>query len=141
MKPQHSGSNYKTLRPFFQKMEQTGRNIFKAGLGGSRIIIEDMNETFRDYGHVFRLRYLNEDDRYYEIAMNDDNQTVTPLRYIDENAISMDNTVPDLKEVNCFWFSWKDPCPKPEMLRKVDAMLWGWLDYLVNDLCYNVKYA
>lgn len=141
MKPQHAGSNYKWLLPFFKKMEQTGRNIFKAGLGGSRLIFEDQNYSFNEYGHVWKIGYLGQPDKYYEVAVNDENKTVTPLRFIDRNAVSLDNSVRDLTELNCFWFSWSKPCPRPENLRKADTLLWEWIYKLEHREYYIAKYA
>ena len=141
MKPQHAGSNYKWLLPFFRKMRETGQTTFKAGLGESRLVFEDQNYTFQEYGQVFRIRYESSKDKYFEIAINDESKTVTPLRYIDRNAVSLNNKVPDLTEVNCFWFSWSNPCPRPENLRKVDTLLWEWIDYLEHRQYYIAKYA
>ena len=141
MKPQHAGSNYKWLAPFFRKMEQTGRNIFKAGLYGSRLIIQDQGRSFGSYGRVYHIRYLSTPDKYFEIAISDEKKTVTPLRYIDRNAVSLTNSVADLTEITCFWFEWSNPVPKPENVRKVDSLLWEWIDRLQNRERYNVKYA
>ena len=141
MKPLHAGSNYKWLLPFFRKMEKTGQNTFRAGLGGSRLIFENCHRSFSGYGYVYRIRYINQPDKYFEIAVNDENKTVTPLRYIDRNAVSLDNRVADLTEVNCFWFSWSKPCPRPENMRKVDSMLWEWIDHLDHREFYIAKYA
>ena len=140
MKPQHAGSNYKWLLPFFRKVKQTGQTTFKAGLYGSRLIFEDQNYSFNEYGHVWKIGYLGQPDKYYEIAVSDEKKTVTPLRYIDRNAISLDNSVRDQTEVNCFWF-WSNPCPRPENLRKIDTLLWKWIDKLENLEFYNAKYA
>lgn len=141
MKPLHAGSNYKFLYPFIKKMGQTGRNEFKAGLGMSRLIIEDQGRTFREYGHVYRIGYANKPDQYYEVAVNDEQKTVIPLRYVDHTAVSLDNTVLSLTEVACFWFSWRNPCAKPEAVRMVDNMLWRWINHLTQREYYNVKYA
>ena len=141
MKPLHAGTNYKFLLPFIQKMEQTGRNVFKAGLGLSRLIIEDQGRTFREYGHVYRIGYDNQPDKYYEVAVNDEQKTVIPLRYVDRNAVSLDNSVSDLTGVSCFWFSWENPIPRTDNLRKVDVLLWQWLDRLCHREYYNAKYA
>ena len=141
MKPQHAGSNYKWLFPFFKKMEQTGRNIFKAGLGGSRLIFEDQNYSFNEYGHVWKIGYLGQPAKYYEVAVNAANKTVTPLRSIDRNAVSLNNKVRDLTEINCFWFSWKNPVPRPEDMRKADTLLWEWIYKLEHREYYIAKYA
>ena len=141
MKPQHAGTNYKTLLPFFRKMKKTGQNIFDAHLGGSSIIIDDLHYSFNKYGAVYRIGYTKDDARYFEIAIDDINKTATPLRYIDRNAVSLDNSVPDLTEVNCFWFSWKEPCARPDNMRRVDTLLWEWLDYLIYREFYGVKYC
>lgn len=141
MKPLHAGSNYKWLLPFFRKMEKTGRNTFEAGLGGSCLIFEDQHWSFGEYGQVYRIRYLHDTEKYYEIAVNDEKKTATPLRYIDRNAVSLNNTVRDLTEVSCFWFGWSNPCPRPENVRKVDTMLWEWIDYLEHRQFYSAKYA
>jgi len=141
MKPQHAGSNYKWLLPFFKKMEKTGQITFKAGLGGSRLIFEDRHHDMNDYGHVWRIRYENKPDRYFDVAISHETRTATPLRYIDKNAVSLVNSVPDLTEINCFWFSWQNPCPRPENMRKVDDLLWRWIDRLQRKEYYNAKYA
>ena len=141
MKPQHAGSNYSFLLPFIRKAERTGRNVFKAGLGHSRLLLSDRGETFGDYGNVFRIGYADSPNKYYEVAVNDEKKTAIPLRYVDPDAVSLDNSVAPLREINCFWFSWKNPCPKPEAMRKVDTMLWKWIDYLTHREYYNAKYA
>lgn len=141
MKPQHAGSNYKWLAPFFRKMEQTGQITFKAGLHGSRLVFEDQKKTFGQYGRVFRIRYTTTPGKYFEIAISDETRTVTPLRYIDRDAVSLDNSIASLTEVNCFWFSWSNPCPRPENVRMVDTLLWQWIDKLQHREYYNVKYA
>lgn len=141
MKPQHAGTNYKWLFPFFKKMELTGQTVFKAGLGGSRLIFEDQNYSFNEYGHVWKIGYLGQPDKYYEVAVNDENKTVTPLRYIDRNAVSLNNKVRDLTEINCFWFSWKNPVPRPEDMRKADTLLWQWIYKLEHREYYIAKYA
>ena len=140
MKPHHAGTNYKSLIPFIRKVRE-GQNVFRAGLGLTRLIIDDQGATFQSYGHVFRIGYANQPDKYYEIAVNDEQKTVTPLRYVDRAAVSMDNTRPDLKEVSCFWFTWNNPGLKPEAMRMVDTMLWEWLDYLIHRQYYKAKYA
>ena len=140
MKPLHAGSNYKTLSPFFRKMRVKGQNIFKAGLGGSRLIFEDQNYWFGDYGHVYRLRYLNDDGYYFDVAVDDSKRTVTPVYYSDRNAVSLDNMVPDLTEISCFW-NFTIICPKPDNLRKADTLLYEWLDKLIHREYYNAKYA
>ena len=140
MKPQHAGSNYKWLLPFIRKVK-TGKRTFKAGLGLSRLFIEDQGYSFGEYGQVYRIRYENSPDKYFEIAVNDDSKTVTPMRYIDRNTVSMDNSIPALTEVNCFWFSWSKPCPRADNLRRVDTLLWEWITYLSNRQYYNAKYA
>ena len=66
----------------------------------SRLIIEDQGRTFKEYGHVYRIRYANKPDQYYEIAVNDEQKTAMPMRYVDHNAISLDNTAAPLKEVS-----------------------------------------
>ena len=141
MKPQHAGSNYKWLFPFFKKMKLTGQTVFKAGLGGSRLIFEDQNYSFNEYGHVWKIGYLGQPDKYYEVAVNDENKTVTPLRYIDRNAVSLNNKVRDLTEICCFWFSWKNPVPRPEDMRKADTLLWEWIYKLEHREYYIAKYA
>ena len=141
MKPLHAGSNYKFLMPFIEKMKETGRNTFKAGLGRSRLMIEDMHYNFQTYGKVYRVRYADDQDKFYLIAVNDRTKTATPMRYVDEHAVSLDNSKPDLREVNCFWFSWSIPCPKAESMKLVDSMLWDWINYLTHREYYNVKYA
>ena len=141
MKPQHAGSNYKWLRPFFRKMEKTGQITFKAGLGGSRLIFEDQKYSMTEYGHVWRIRYQNRPDKYFEIAVSDETRTATPLRYIDRNAVSLVNKVPDLTEINCFWFSWSSPTPKADSMRMADTLLWEWLYHLVHREFYIAKYA
>ena len=140
MKPQHAGSNYKTLLPFLRKMRVKGQNIFKAGLGGSRLIFEDQGYNFHDYGHVYRLRYLKNEDYYFEVAIDDSHRTVTPIYYYDRNAISWDNAVPDLTEISCFW-DWGTLCPRENNMRKADTLLWQWLDRLIHVEFYNAKYA
>ena len=141
MKPQHAGSNYKWLFPFFRKMERTGQTTFKAGLGLSRLIFEDQGYSMNEYGHAWRIRYENNPDKYFEIAISDETRTATPLRYIDRNAVSLVNKVPDLTEINCFWFSWKNPVPRPDDMRKVDTLLYEWIDKLTHREYYNAKYA
>lgn len=141
MRPQHAGSNYKWLLPFFRKMERTGQTTFKAGLGGSHLVFEDRHHDMNDYGHVWRIRYQNRPDKYFEIAISDETRTATPLRYIDRNAVSLVNKVPDLTEINCFWFSWKNPIPRPDNMRKVDTLLYEWIDKLTHREYYNAKYA
>lgn len=141
MKPLHAGSNYKTLHPFFQKMERTGQNTFKAGLGGSHIVFENLDYSFLNYGRVFRIRYLSNPDWYFEVAINDEQKTMTPLRFVDRNAVSLDNSVASMKEISCFWFSWQNPIPKEANMRKVDTLLWEWLDKLIHREYYNAKYA
>ena len=141
MKPLHAGTNYKTLLPFFKKMRQTGQTIFKAGLGGSRLIFEDQGYTFGDYGHVYRIRYAESGSFYFDIAMNDETRTVTPLRYCNRNAVSLVNKIADLTEIQCFW-DWDDmTIPKPDNLRKADQLLWEWLDKLVHREYYNARWA
>lgn len=141
MKPLHAGSNYKFLCPFIKKMAQTGRNVFKAGLGMSRLIISDQGRTFREYGQVYRIGYADRADQYFEIAVSDEQKTVMPMRYVDLNAVSLDNSVAPMRELSCFWFSWENPCPKQASIRVVDTMLWEWTKYLSGREYYNAKYA
>lgn len=141
MKPLHAGSNYKWLLPFFRKMEKTGQTSFKAGLGGSHLVFEDQHCEMDGYGHVWRLRYEKTPDRYFDVAISHESRTATPVRYIDRNAVSLVNSIADATEIQCFWFSWKEPCPRPENMRKVDTLLWEWIDRLQHREYYNAKYA
>ena len=141
MKPQHAGSNYRTLLPFFQKMKRTGQTTFKAGLGGSRLIFRDQEYSIGVYGHAWRIGYLGDSGRYFDIAISDEKRTATPVRFIDRDAVSLVNKVADLTELQCFW-DWDNMvCPKPENMKKADSLLWEWLDKLMNREYYNAKYA